>query len=89
VFAAGTRPIDYRARLEITGTDRPVTCGGVLVRPGDLVLADDDGVVVVPADVENDAVAAANERARRESTVLEELLGGATLESVWARYRVL
>jgi len=89
VFAAGTRPIDYRARLEITGTDRPVTCGGVLVRPGDLVLADDDGVVVVPADVENEAVAAANERARRESTVLEELLGGATLESVWARYRVL
>jgi regulator of RNase E activity RraA len=66
-----------------------VTCGGVLVRPGDLVLADDDGVVVVPADVETEAVIAANERARRESTVLEELLGGATLASVWARYRVL
>jgi len=89
VFATGTRPIDYRARMEITGTDCPVVCGGVLVNPGDLILADDDGVVVVPADVETDAVTRANERARRETTVLEELRGGATLQSVWARYRVL
>jgi 4-hydroxy-4-methyl-2-oxoglutarate aldolase len=89
VFAAGTRPIDYRARLEITGTDRPVVCGGVRVQPGDLVLADDDGIVVVPADVEADAVSRANDRAKRETTVLDELRGGATLRSVWTRHRVL
>jgi regulator of RNase E activity RraA len=89
VFARGTRPIDFRARMEITATDRPVRCGGVLVNPGDLVLADDDGVVVVPSDAEADAVARANERAQRETTVLHELRSGATLHSVWARYRVL
>jgi regulator of RNase E activity RraA len=89
VFGTGTRPIDYRARMEITGTDRPVVCGGVLVRPGDLVLADDDGVVVVPADAEADAVSRANDRAKRETTVLDELRGGATLRSVWTRHRVL
>jgi 4-hydroxy-4-methyl-2-oxoglutarate aldolase len=89
VFAAGTRPIDYRARMEITGTDRPVVCGGVRVQPGDLVLADDDGIVVVPADVEADAVSRANDRAKRETTVLDELRGGATLRSVWTRHRVL
>jgi regulator of RNase E activity RraA len=89
VFAAGTRPIDYRARMEITGTDRPLACGGVLVNPGDFVLADDDGVVVVPVDVEADVFARANERATRETKVLEELQGGATLASVWSRYRVL
>ena len=75
--------------MEITGTDRPVVCGGVLVQPGDLVLADDDGVVVVPADAEAEAVSRANDRAKRETTVLDELRGGATLRSVWTRHRVL
>ena len=89
VFAAGTRPIDFRARMEITGRDRPVICGGVLVSPGDLILADDDGVVVVPQEVETQAVAFANEKAARENVVLEELRGGATLRSVWDRHRVL
>lgn len=88
-FAPGTRPLDFRARMEITGVGRPVTCGGVLVQPGELVLADDDGVVVVPEDVEAEAITRANEKAERETTVLDELRGGATLRSVWDRHRVL
>jgi regulator of RNase E activity RraA len=88
-FGTGTRPIDFRARMEITGAARPVVCGGVLITPGELVLADDDGVVVVPLDVEAEAVEAANDRATRETVVLEELQAGATLDSVWTRYRVL
>ena len=89
VFALGARPIDFRARMEITGAGRPVVCGGVLVNPGDLVLADDDGVVGVPGDVEAAAMERANERSRRETTVLDELRRGATLRSVWTTYRVL
>jgi regulator of RNase E activity RraA len=75
--------------MEITGAGRPVVCGGVLVNPGELVLADDDGVVVVPGDVEAAAIKRANDRARRETTVLDELMRGATLRSVWTTYRVL
>ncbi len=89
VFATGTRPIDFRARMEVTARDRPVECGGVTVAPGDLVLADDDGVVVVPQEVESDVLEGATEKAARESTVLAELLAGATLRSVWDRYGVL
>jgi len=40
----GIRP----GRLELESTNRPVTVGGVFVRPGDVVLADGDGVIVVP-----------------------------------------
>jgi 4-hydroxy-4-methyl-2-oxoglutarate aldolase len=88
-FAPGSRPIDMRARMEVTARGAAVECGGVAVAPGDLVLADDDGVVVVPQEVEADVLARATEKAERESTVRDELLAGATLREVWDRHRVL
>ena len=45
-LARGIRP----GRNELESVNRPVTIGGVLVRPGDLVMADGDGVVVVPRE---------------------------------------
>ena len=42
----GTRP----GRIEAGAINRPVTVGGVLVRPGDMVVADGDGVIVVPRE---------------------------------------
>jgi 4-hydroxy-4-methyl-2-oxoglutarate aldolase len=45
-YARGIRP----GRNELESVNRPITCGGVLVRPGDVVVADGDGVVVVPRE---------------------------------------
>jgi len=50
VFAAGVTPTP--PRRDRTGkVGAPVTCGGLTVRPGDFVVGDRDGVVVVPAEL--------------------------------------
>lgn len=58
----------------------PVVCEGVLVRPGDLIVADGDAVICVPRDGAADVLAAAHARMRREDEAAEKLKSGA---SVW------
>jgi 4-hydroxy-4-methyl-2-oxoglutarate aldolase len=55
VFAAGVTPTPPR-RDEDGEIGVPVTCGGLTVRPGDLVYGDRDGVVVVPADLHEEII---------------------------------
>jgi 4-hydroxy-4-methyl-2-oxoglutarate aldolase len=56
--------------------DVPVTVGGARIAPGDLVVMDADGAVVVPAGRAGEVLAAARERARRETGVREQLRAG-------------
>jgi 4-hydroxy-4-methyl-2-oxoglutarate aldolase len=88
-FSRSRRPIDYRRRMVVADLRQPVTLGGVRVDAGDLVMADDDGVVVIPRAREAEVLAAARRRVAGESTVLAELLAGESLRSVWDRHRIL
>ena len=78
------RPI-IPGRVELVDVQVPVGCGGVLVRPGDIVGCDWDGVVVVPQEVAEDVlyfaarIAIDDKRARRR---LYERLGKAPDETV-------
>jgi 4-hydroxy-4-methyl-2-oxoglutarate aldolase len=61
---------------------RPVICGGVLVRPGDIVVGDDDGVVVIPPDRVDAVAERAGEIVRGEAAVLAAIAAGTPLHDL-------
>lgn len=89
VFAAGIKPVDSMGRGWVTAYNDPVECGEVLVHPGDFVFADFDGIVVVPNAIVAEVIELAAEKVRRENSSRAELLQGAYLRDVYAKYGVL
>lgn len=69
-----------RPTKELPGTvNLPITCGGVLVNPGDIVVADEDGVIVIPPEQAERLALAALERIRRDERMQDAIRGGSTL----------
>lgn len=69
VFARGTFCVDVRNRATVDDMDCPVTIGGQLVEPGDLVFADADGVIVIPKKHERRAIELAMDTISKESQI--------------------
>ena len=63
--------------------------GGVAVKPGDLIVADEDGITIVPREHAPRAVELAVAKATTENKARDLLLAGGTLADVWERFRVL
>jgi 4-hydroxy-4-methyl-2-oxoglutarate aldolase len=54
----------------------PITIGGVTINPGDLVVGDTDGVVVIPQDKVSTVLSASKDREAKEAAVMERLRNG-------------
>ncbi|HJZ59806.1 MAG TPA: RraA family protein, partial [Gemmataceae bacterium] len=89
VFHDGFHPADSLGRLDVTAHDVPISCGGVLVNPGDLVLADHDGVVVVPLGVAEEALRLAEVKVSGENLVRKALAEGMSTAEAFAKYGIL
>lgn len=89
VYYAGIRPVDSKGRATVMAYDVPIACGGVLVRPGELVFADFDGIVVVPREVEAAVLEEAHRKVGKENLSRQELRDGRTLREVYETYGVL
>ena len=61
----------------------PVTCGGVRVNPGDIILGDCDGVVVIPREAEDDVFEKAQAKFDKEAHIVEQLKAGKTTLEIY------
>jgi regulator of RNase E activity RraA len=69
--------------LIFEGWQEPIGCGGVAVYPGDLVVADADGVVIVPPSLVEDVAKAGADQERLEEWILGEVEKGAELPGLY------
>jgi 4-hydroxy-4-methyl-2-oxoglutarate aldolase len=89
VFARGAVPLDIHGRLEVTNFGDPLDIAGVSVCSGDLLVADDDGVVVVPRDVEQIVVDIALSKSSEEAAFREAVAEGIPASKAYEMYGVL
>lgn len=89
VFARGLSPADSKGRLEVIAIRGTIPVAGVSVSNGDLLLADEDGVVVVPRDVEDEVIRLAFEKVAGENVMRDILRKGANLRAVFKEHGIL
>ena len=89
VFCTGFRPVDSSSRSIVIDYGVPVRCGDVLVRAGDIIFADIDGVIVIPRDHLEPTVEAALAKVESENASRKMLEEGYYLRDVYDRYGVL
>ena len=76
----------YSKRMEPIEVNVPIHCGGALVSPGDIVLADEIGIVVVPQSQAQDVLARAQALAAQEEVTRQRIREGKTVEQLLAEF---
>ena len=89
VWYTAIKPLDSRGRGKVVEYDIPVVCGEVLIRAGDLIVADDDGVISIPQSLVERIVPKAIEKGTLENQTRQGLEQGRTLREMYDQYGVL
>lgn len=89
VVARGISMYDSQHRQRVIDCDVPVSIDGVTFSPGDLVVADEDGVVVVPQSVEAEVLKLAWEKVHAENAVRDAIRGGMKAVAAYEKFGVL
>ncbi len=87
-------PIFTRGRFMMTGKDRvmvqamqiPVSIGKVQVKPGDILVGDDSGVVAIPWELAEEVLASAQAIEKAESAIVSGVKGGLSLKEVREKF---
>ena len=89
VFAGAVSPYDSLNRQRVVARDLAVEVGGVTIHSGDFVFADEDGVVIVPQNVETEVLTAALNKVHAENEVRDAIREGLGASDAFKKYGVL
>lgn len=87
VYARGVVPVTARGRIMQESVNSLIQCGGVQVRSRDLVIADENGVVVIPKEKIDEVYKVAIEFYKKENKMIEELRKGRSIVDVDKEYK--
>lgn len=82
VFSRGTSCQDVRKRAVVESYGRTIELQGVKVRPGSLVFADSEGVIVVPEQIERQVIEAVHDRVSKEKRILVDIAVGRSAHDI-------
>ncbi len=82
VWSTGQTPITGKYRVEAMEINGPISIAGVRVNPGDLIIADDSGVVVVPGSKAEEVLEKTIHAAKREEAVVRLFESGASIKEI-------
>jgi regulator of RNase E activity RraA len=83
VWCRGAAAPPSVAGLTFVNWQEPIGCGGVAIFPDDVIVVDDDGAVVIPGALVNEAVEAAIEQEKLEAWIIGEVQAGAALPGLY------
>jgi len=83
VWSSGVAAPPSVAGLTFVAWEQPIGCGGVAVFPGDVVVLDDDGAVVIPANLAAEVAAMAEEQERLEGWIMQRVEAGDSLPGLY------
>jgi regulator of RNase E activity RraA len=80
---------DAMGRWKITDANVPVVVSGILIRPGDFIFADIDGVLVIPHEIVEDVVTRAEAVVDAEDDIREAVSSGEPLADMYEKFKLL
>ncbi|MET1019100.1 MAG: fumarylacetoacetate hydrolase family protein [Microterricola sp.] len=83
VFSQGAHPSVLGRRHVPWEVDVTIACGGAAVQPGDVIVGDGDGVIVIPPQLVHEVVAEAFEQERQDAYVAEQVANGAAVDGLF------
>jgi regulator of RNase E activity RraA/2-keto-4-pentenoate hydratase/2-oxohepta-3-ene-1,7-dioic acid hydratase in catechol pathway len=83
VYTSGRHPAVLGRRHVPWETDVTIACGGTTVQPGDVVVGDDDGAIVIPRAVVTEVLADAEWQEREEAWIAERVREGASVDGLY------
>lgn len=83
VWCSGAAAPPSVAGLTFVAWQQPIACGGVAVFPGDVIVVDEDGAVLIPAKLLDDMLELAPEQERLEAWIMDEVNKGASLPGLY------
>lgn len=89
VFATAQCPYDSQHRQKVIDLDVAVEINGVVIRPGEIIFADEDGIVVIPLEVEEEVIRLALEKVGAENITRDAIKGGMKATDAYIKYGVL